>query len=365
MILHRYLLRESIQSAAAILLVLILVISANLLARALSLVAEGELPGSMVPALILFNALRMLTYLLPVALFLGLMFAMGRLARDSELAIFRACGFGVGRQTQAVLWIAVPVTLLTAVLTLWLVPVVEHQRDALFERAQHAHLADHVPVGRFIEATDGNVVAFIGRHASDGFERIFVFEHDAERGVFAVEGAPRARMLAEQEADYAALEEGRRIELAADGTVTRLEYDRHQILLPGQDHVPSDDRTLQSTQSLWQADHPRAQAELFERLSFALAAVVLALLAVVLAQAPPRSGRYGRLLWGILLYALYFNLITLTASWIGDGGMGLFTGLLLAHGVFVGVWLLLLFYASGGFRRWLITRKGEPQHAVD
>lgn len=351
MILSRYFLRESLQIGAAVLAVLILVIGANLLARALSLVAEGELPGALVPTLLFFNSVRVLTYLVPVSLFLGLMFALGRLARDSELAMFRASGFGIGQQTKAVMLLAAPVTLLTAVLSLWLVPLIEHQRDDLFERAQQAYLTDHIPVGRFIESNDGQLVAFVGKATEDGFARIFLFEHDPQRDVITVEGAPNARLMVEEQADYATLEHGRRVEVAADGRVTRLEYDRHQILLPGQQRDVNGQQQLKSSLALWRSDQPRDQSELFERLSFAFAALVLALLAVVLAQAPPRSGRYGRLFWGILIYALYFNLITLTASWIGDGLLTLTLGLLLAHGLFIGLWLLLLFNVLGGFPR--------------
>ena len=75
------------------------------------------------------------------------------------------------------------------------------------------------------------------------------------------------------------------------------------------------------SRQLWDAAGPAAAAELHTRLSRPLTVVVLALLAVPLARFRPGASRYYPLWLGILVFALYFNLLNVGQLWIGQGRM--------------------------------------------
>ena len=95
-ILTRYVVRESVLATLGVAITLLLIMLANLLARVLAQAADGVLPTSLIPALMGFNTVKLLIYVLPVGLFIGLMFALGRMSRDFELTVLRACGFSLG-----------------------------------------------------------------------------------------------------------------------------------------------------------------------------------------------------------------------------------------------------------------------------
>ncbi|MFP4252154.1 MAG: LPS export ABC transporter permease LptF [Guyparkeria sp.] len=358
-----YLRREALISIIAVATVLMLILGTNLLARALSLAAEGTLPAALVPKLLGFNLVKMLMYVIPVALFIGLMFALGRLNRDNEQTIMRSSGFGLWRMTRALLPVGIPLAVLTAWISLFGWPMAEQARDQMIEGAQSDYVGQQVPVGRFIEANEGRLVAYVGSAENGGYQRIFLFDR-AEDGSIAVESAPTGEMVEEEGRRYIALEDGRRI----GGTVgsadwNRLDYQRHLMRLPGERDTQVDRAGVPSTAELWASGELPDRADLFERISQGIIVLVLLLIAIPLAQSPPRSGRYGRLFWAFLIYALYLNMIPLVSDMVENGSVNVTGALLIAHGAFLGLWAWLFWTARGGRERLRSLWKGRREYA--
>src|SRR5690606_33355369 len=59
--------------------------------------AADELPKQAVFSVLGLTSLRYLTLLAPIGLFLGVLLALARLSRDSEMAALSACGVGPAR----------------------------------------------------------------------------------------------------------------------------------------------------------------------------------------------------------------------------------------------------------------------------
>lgn len=72
------------------------------------------------------------------------------------------------------------------------------------------------------------------------------------------------------------------------------------------------------------------------------AAIILALLAVPLSRMNPRQGRYARVFSAILIYAVYYNLLGVTKSWVARGKLAPLPGLALVHGAMLLAALVLL-----------------------
>ena len=106
------------------------------------------------------------------------------------------------------------------------------------------------------------------------------------------------------------------------------------------------------SRQLWDAAGPAAAAELHTRLSRPLTVVVLALLAVPLARFRPGASRYYPLWLGILVFALYFNLLNVGQLWIGQGRLPAWLGLWWVHALALG-----LLGATTGLSRWHGSRR--------
>ena len=77
---------------------------------------------------------------------------------------------------------------------------------------------------------------------------------------------------------------------------------------------------------------PKNQGELAWRLGMILGGLNMALLGVGLAASNPRRANNWNLLFALLTFVIYFNLINLSQSWVGNGRTALPRALVAVHG---------------------------------
>ena len=122
-----------------------------------------------------------------------------------------------------------------------------------------------------------------------------------------------------------------------------MNFTRNDLKLPEAEarNKPVSQQARKSGELLFSSE-PDDAAELQWRLSPAIAAVVLGLLAIPLSHSAPREGRGGRAVLGILAYTVYANLIYMCRNWLSEGSIPPFIGMWWVHAlVLVGavVWL--------------------------
>jgi len=350
-VLTRYLLREAILGFLGVTVVLALVMSANIFVQSLALAADGSIPPDLIPWLVVINGVKLLSYVLPASLFLGLMFALGRLSRDSELGVMRACGAGPAFMLRSVMLLAVPVALFSGWLSLQAWPAAQASRDAMISKAQSLSELRRVPTGRFIETPDGQTVAYVADQRAGVFEDVFLYT--LREGKPSIEFARQSELVAEPEsgARFVELRDGRRYEgLAGEQDFIVTQYDGHRVLLPGMSSAP-EVRAPKRSLELLQSESARDHGEFLNRLSQPLSVLALAFLAVPLAQTRPRAGRYGRVAWAVLIYAVYFNLLGTFKSSVARGHMDLVSGVMLLPVLTALLALMMLWIQGGGVRR--------------
>ncbi|MFN3919045.1 MAG: LptF/LptG family permease, partial [Methylohalobius sp.] len=81
-----------------------------------------------------------------------------------------------------------------------------------------------------------------------------------------------------------------------------------------------------ATLELWDSKDPKDLAELQWRLSRPGSTVLLALLAIPLSRTAPRTGRYGRTVLAVVMFAVYYNLVGLAKTWVKEGVVGAVPG---------------------------------------
>ncbi len=93
-IVDRYIAKETALTVGAVTGVLMLILLSNRFAVLLGDAAAGRLPRDTVFTLLGLASINYFIVVLPVALFLAVMLALGRLYRDSEMTTLMACGVG-------------------------------------------------------------------------------------------------------------------------------------------------------------------------------------------------------------------------------------------------------------------------------
>ena len=109
--LDRYLFREFAQATFAALVVLLMVSLGGVFADVLSDIARGRVPAAMMLSQLGLQVIRYLPLILPLGMMLGLLLAMGRLYRDSEMPVLTSIGVGPARLLRPLLLLVLPVVL--------------------------------------------------------------------------------------------------------------------------------------------------------------------------------------------------------------------------------------------------------------
>lgn len=185
-------------------------------------------------------------------------------------------------------------------------------------------------------------------------ENVFL-ERQVEGGSIEVVVARRGEQVESDDPDtrLLVLHEGRRYE-GVPGTADFrvVEFLEHGIPyhLPSlQPHEPRPRAMLFS--QLMASSEPQHIAERQWRLSVPVTTILLALLAVPLARSRPREGRYGRIIIGLLVFIIYFNLLSASKAWTEEGSISSSLGLWWVHGCVLLFTLVLLALQNGWHRR--------------
>lgn len=358
-ILDRYLLRELLLGVGATALVLLLITVGGTFADALRRVATGRLPGDILFPVLGLKVLDALTILLPLAVFLGILMALGRLYRDSEMHVLGAAGMGPRGLLRPAAMLLLPAALLVGLLSLWLAPLAVRVADGMILKANKSVIAAGLEAGRFVELPGRGGIVFVQNMSPDGskLEGIFIASErvnddgsrdlnlvTAQRGALHYSSAGDKRFLA-------LLDGHRYVGRLGRDDWKRMRYARSELAIPAANVDVSTDDSLQaqSTLALARAESVSASAELAWRIATPVTVLVLGLLALPLSRQSPREPRYGRLLLAILAYLLYANLMALSRAAIERGYLP----------GWLGMWWLQLLVAALAI--WMLWRQYAPR----
>jgi lipopolysaccharide export system permease protein len=346
-ILDRYIFREIAQSWLAVTMVLLAILLTNQFARVLGDVAKGKLPKDAIFQIIGLTAVQYLTILVPIGLFLAIMLALGRLYRDSEMPAMMACRVGPVDIYRPLSFLLLPLALAVGWLSMEIGPMALTEIERVGVEARRQADLSSIEPGRFTsDSSQGAVVYAENVSAAGEIEKVFL-QRQTDNGVEVVI-AERGEQIDSDDPNkrFFVLHDGRRYEGVPGTTQFRvMEFAEHGIpyQLPSIEEPDLEPRAM-LTADLLKANSANARAELHWRVGIPLATVVLAILAVPLSRSQPRQGRYGRLAIGLLVFIIYFNLLSAGKAWLEQGVVPAWVGLWWVHGImlFAAFWLLAL-----------------------
>ncbi|MET0064982.1 MAG: LPS export ABC transporter permease LptF [Candidatus Thiodiazotropha sp.] len=354
-LIDRYLLKEVLKAMSAILLVLTLILVSNSFIQLLKEVASGDLNGEL-----LFQtlALQMVVYigrLIPPTFFFAVLYVVGRMYRDSEMVALESCGVGGLRIYRSLVFVVLPVALLTAWLTLYATPWAGRLNAELWssQTGQASELAG-ISAGRFNEYSQGDLVLYVESIAKEERRMHNVFIQQRNDGILSLITAKRGYQGVDREFGdrYLVLEEGRRYEGTpgqADYQVS--EFDSYGLRIRMSQGETKVTRRALSSLALLNSPLLRDRVEFQLRLSHVLALAVFALLSLPLSRTLPRQGPFGRLVLAFVLYTLYLSLQGVAENWMIDAVTPEWMGIWWVHALLAIIGLGLLLPGTQGYRK--------------
>ena len=341
----RYVLREVATAWLAVTGVLLVILVSNQVARVLGQAASGQLPREIVGAVIALTSVQNLTVLVPVGMLLAVVMGVGRLYHESELAAMKACGRGPAALYRPILLLATVVALALAWLTLDLAPAASARAQQLSREALRSAQFGQLEPGKFRAFAGGKAVFYAESVTPEGrLLGVFVERRDGDAVEVATAASATHEVAEGGDLHIIRLFDGQRYEgTPGSREFRRIRFAEHAIpvrLTVGK--TGADRREAKSTHELWTSGDAGDLAEWQWRVSLPLMTLVLALLAVPLAELQPRQGRYSRMGYAILLYFIYSNLVGAARVWLEKGKIGPWVGVWWVHAlvVLLALWLL-------------------------
>ena len=347
---ERALSREMAQMASMAFAALASIFVVVLLVRTLGKAALGDISPSAVLPFLGFGVIRFLPVLLSLGLFIGVFMSLSRLWRDSEAVVWMNGGVGPLGWLRPVLRFALPVVAIIAFVSLEGIPWSVRKQAEFEQNMQAKNQNSTLTPGVFTEDHQGHRVVFVESLSDDGRKVGNVFIQSRERGRIGVTVARQGNIRQAENGDtFLYLEQGKRYEGApgeADFWMSR--FERYAVRIPPkiiEEKGPSP-RTMTVSQLFGDPD-PKAMGEWVWRVGYPLSALILCLMAVPLSYVNPRAGRSLNVVFAILIYVAYNNLVGLSEGWVSRSKLDAGQGLILVHGFML---LLLVAYYWNRFR---------------
>ena len=351
-LISRYIFREALGSSLIAIAVLLVVFMGNQFAEILGDAAADRLPRDMVLQIFGLTLLRFLTLLSPIGLLLGVMIALARLNRDSEMAALSACGVGTAGLLRPVAMVAIPLAALVTWLALFQTPDASREIEQIRFEADATVDLGLLEAGRFITPDSGQTVLYA--QEVDGEELRDVFLQRDRAGQVVVIVAERGERLLDADTGQLTMvfHDGRRYEgTPGHSDFSIAEFAEHGIPIRAdaeEEFVVSAE--IKPTAALFASDDPLDRAELQWRLSAPLSLLILGALAIPLSRSSPREGRYGRVGIAFLIYLIYANTLSIARVWVERDEVPEWVGLWWVHAALALVVLLMLLRDAGTLR---------------
>ena len=352
--------REFTAIGLSVLSVLVTIFLIATLVRLLGKVADGLQEPEAVIALLGFGLLSYLPVVLALSLFVAVLLALSRSYRDSEMPVWFSSGLPLTAWVNPVLQFGIPIILITALLSLFLTPW------ALTQSAEYQRIlrsrddVSRLTPGNFMETRNANQVFFVDKtsNAADTVNNVFVQFN--QHGRFGVVVAEKGYQQTEINGDkFLVLLNGRRYEgtpSALDFQIT--DFERWMIRLEAREIAAGDTPTKAlPTITLITEPTPERLAELHWRVALPMVAMILSLIAIPLSFVNPRSGTSWNLIFAVLVFFLYYNLLGIFQAWTAQEKIPAWIGLTPVHIAMFGVLLALFWRQLFGFRWLAMSRK--------
>lgn len=356
-LIDRYLLKEVLKALLAIAAVLALILLSNSFIKLLKEVASGDLNINLLFQLLGLKMTAYLSRLMPPAFFFAVLYAVGRMYRDSEMVALESCGVGGLRLYRSLLMVVVPVALLTAWLSLVVQPWSSRTSAELIasQEGQAGELSG-IRAGNFNEYSKGDLVLYVASIDDRDRRMQNVFVQQRRAGVLSLISAKSGFYRIDEESGdrYLVLDDGYRYE----GQPGQFDYQVSEFKRYGlriqerEEGVVEKQRKSLSNRALLASSAIADHAEFQVRVSQILGVLVFAFLSLPLSRSMPRQGPFGRLVLAFVLYTLYLSLQGLAERWMIEGVSASWLGIWWVHLSLVLIGLLILLPDTQRYRAW-------------
>lgn len=355
--LFKYLAKEVLVSTAGVTLILLLVILSGRFSFYLSQIADGNMTFDFLFIILGYHIPSFIQMILPLAFFLSLLLAFGRLYIENEMSVLFSSGISKIKLAGYTLGIACLISLASATINLWLAPYSEYKAAEAYQAKNQLSAFDFLKPGRF--EGSGQRTTYIDSFTPKEGWMNQVFLSDIVRkkeGNIPIQTlaayAEQLEVSSEDNQKYLVFKNGTRYEGKPGSANYRItQFDTYAVRMENKDASVIDEPYTKSTLSLIQSDNRLEKIELQWRISLVVIIPILAIIGLSLSQVNPRQGRFFKMLPAILLMIFYIAMLIWGRTALEKEKLPMTLGLWWIHGIFIAIAALLFAQFNQLFER--------------
>lgn len=351
-LIDRYVVKRVSGPLAAAILIGMAALLLERLIRLLDLFANRGGPLTIILKMLGNLVPHYLAIAIPAAFFVGILYATLRMSNDSELDVMRASGLSLRRLAAPMMVMAVLLTVASALILGFLQPYTRYGYRALVHLVTETSWNSAIERGAFFSGFGGKTI-LIGDIAAGGrsLSRIFIQETD-EKGNNIALSAQTGELINDRSQNFAltlVLHDGVRVDSKPDGTNGKaLDFDTLSLPLEAVAPDPFRDRDKESELTFIELVRAYVEkwpgigrddllSEINYRLVRALTVMFLPLLAIPIGLSSRRSPASIRIVAGIAMLILYYQVLQFGKQMAENGRLS----------SFVALWIPFLIFATG------------------
>ncbi len=358
-IFNRYLMREVLDSMLGVTPILLLIFLSDRFVRYLAEAAAGNMSSTAILDLLALKSLIALVLILPLAFFIAVLLALGRMYKDSEMIALMACGAGTAAVLKMLLRFTLGLALVVAALSLVIAPWAAGRSNQIAHQAEALSEITSVIPGSFKESRKGDHILYVESVSADQrvLKNVFIQSRSAE-SLDIVTASSGVKFTDAGTGDqFIVLQGGNRYEGSPGSANYKIiSYEKYSLRIRDVDPTPvTEDLDAKPTLTLWSATDPGSSAELQWRISMPLSVLAFGMLGVLLARTSPREGKYAKLFVAFLIYLIYNNMLGVARAWLHRGLLEPVVGMWWVHAAAL-LLIAVIFMHQVGFR-WTLWQR--------
>jgi len=325
-------------SSSAIFLIILGIVVAQRAGNIVRQVSKGILPNDAIGTILTFSLVKLMPMMLSLAIFLAVLLTLTRWHKDSEMVIWMNAGLSLRQWVVPILRFIFPIVLIISLLSLFVMPWATEKADGYREQLKKRDELSSISPGAFKESSDGDRIYFIESFDKLGYEVKNIFVQSRQHGKTGIITASRgSRYKAENGDNFLVMLHGRRYEITPNTLdVSTTEFERYDIRIETKESAPQTSTSqAKSTLALLTGAALADQAELHWRFAIPISTIIMVLLAIPLSFVDPRAGRSLNIMFAILIFIIYNNVLSIFQAWITQGKISAWIGLWPVHITFI------------------------------
>jgi lipopolysaccharide export system permease protein len=311
--------KELLTNSISALLILISIVMTQRITVYLRFASKGYIPNDSIKTILGLNFIKYSPLLLSLSIFLAVLLTLSRWYRDREMIVWLSSGMSLAKIIRPITSFAVPAVIMVAFLSLFLNPWAIRTADQFKSQLKSRDELSTVNPGTFKELKSSDRIFYVESFDELGsvFKNIFVQtkQHDKLGIMIANNGH---REISNKGDNYVILQKGARYEgVPNTKEFSTTEFEQYGILM-GQQQVEPYMESIDSKKlsDLLKSNALEDRIEFQWRIASPIACILLVFLAIPLSFTNPRAGRSLNIIFAVLIFIIYNNLLAIMNTFI-------------------------------------------------